>query len=289
MNWIIYALLMFLASNIYYAFIKRIQALGVDRRVYMAANFTLPTLVFLIITLSRNLSLGLPVSFLVGIFLVALLFNTVGSILSYFAIQEAPNAGYSLVIQKGYAVYTAFAAVWLFGAELPLEKLGAVFLVIIFSGLILIDPKAKRDANPGGVRWIIFSFIAFFCFGSNSLAAKYYFEAGVHPIIYLFWVIMFTALIAWVDLIKNRTETDYRLNRLQLKNVLLMAVAVTGFYLFKQFSDVTAPNIGYSNAINTSSNAAFTLVSAYLFKDKLSMRKLIGVLGVVTGLIILML
>ena len=48
-----------------------------------------------------------------------------------------------------------------------------------------------------------------------------------------------------------------------------------------------APNIGYVNAINAASIAAVTVFSALLFKDELTLKKLVGVLGIIFGLIIL--
>jgi len=66
-----------------------------------------------------------------------------------------------------------------------------------------------------------------------------------------------------------------------------MGISVTFFYYFKQVSEVTSPNIGYVGAINAASNAFYTILVASIFKDALSWRKLLAVLGVTLGLLIL--
>ena len=61
------------------------------------------------------------------------------------------------------------------------------------------------------------------------------------------------------------------------------------FNLATQFAFKTSPNIGYVNIINTASITAITLLSTIFFKDKLTLEKIIGVIGVTLGLILLLL
>jgi uncharacterized membrane protein len=49
-----------------------------------------------------------------------------------------------------------------------------------------------------------------------------------------------------------------------------------------------APNVGYVNAINAASISMVTVFAVILFKDELTLRKAVGVLGVTTGLILLL-
>jgi len=71
--------------------------------------------------------------------------------------------------------------------------------------------------------------------------------------------------------------------------LLSIGFSVTFFYYFKIVSEVAAPNIGYVNAINTASNAFYTVLVALIFKDHLSVKKFLAVLGVTAGLILLVL
>ncbi len=49
-----------------------------------------------------------------------------------------------------------------------------------------------------------------------------------------------------------------------------------------------APNPGYVNAINAGSISFVTILAVLLFKDELSKRKALGVLGVSAGLLLLL-
>jgi uncharacterized membrane protein len=49
-----------------------------------------------------------------------------------------------------------------------------------------------------------------------------------------------------------------------------------------------APNVGYVNAINAASISMVTVFAVILFKDELTPKKAIGVLGVTAGLILLL-
>ena len=60
-----------------------------------------------------------------------------------------------------------------------------------------------------------------------------------------------------------------------------------GFNYGMQQGFVTAPNIGYINAMNASSIGLVVIGAAIFFHDDLSGRKLIGVIGVIAGLIFL--
>jgi uncharacterized membrane protein len=50
-----------------------------------------------------------------------------------------------------------------------------------------------------------------------------------------------------------------------------------------------APNVGFVNAANAASISLLTLASAYFFKDELTVKKMLGILGVTAGLLLLFL
>lgn len=66
-----------------------------------------------------------------------------------------------------------------------------------------------------------------------------------------------------------------------------MGTSVSFFYYFLQIPEVIGPNLGYVSAINTASNAFYTILVALIFKDHLSLKKFLAVLGVTAGLILL--
>ena len=69
--------------------------------------------------------------------------------------------------------------------------------------------------------------------------------------------------------------------------LFLIGILSAAFNYFMQLGFQLAPNIGYINAINASSIAGVTLFSALIFKDELTKRKFIGIIGVTLGLILL--
>lgn len=66
-----------------------------------------------------------------------------------------------------------------------------------------------------------------------------------------------------------------------------MGITTGLFNLTMQYAYEYTPNVGYVNIINTASIGAITVLSAILFREKLGMNKLIGVLGVTAGIILL--
>ena len=49
-----------------------------------------------------------------------------------------------------------------------------------------------------------------------------------------------------------------------------------------------APNVGYVNAVNAASIAGVAVLASIFFKDELTRRKLLGILGVTVGLLLLL-
>jgi uncharacterized membrane protein len=69
----------------------------------------------------------------------------------------------------------------------------------------------------------------------------------------------------------------------------MIGVFGASFNYFMQVGFNLAPNVGFVNAANAASISLLTLMSAIIFKDELTLRKLVGVVGVTVGLLILFL
>jgi uncharacterized membrane protein len=82
--------------------------------------------------------------------------------------------------------------------------------------------------------------------------------------------------IAWKTVSKN-----------QLITLLLIGVFGASFNYFMQIAFSLAPNVGYVNAANAASISLLTLMSSIFFKDELTPKKTIGILGVTAGLLLL--
>lgn len=289
MNWIISSILMMLSSIVYYVIIRYAQRQGIPNKAYMFANFSIPAFFFYWFATSQNQSITIPLVFIGLIFIQSFFLSYLGSVVSFKAIQNAPNAGYSLVIQKSYAVYTSIAAIFLFGSELSLIKFIAIGLVLISSAVLSIPPSISKIKKVNFL-WVFLSFIAFFCYGTSALVTKYIYMQGIPSAVILFWITFFVSLFSLIDLAVHRAEVRFSLKTTRHYVLLfLIGFSVTFFYYFKQVSEVTAPNIGYVGAMNTASNGIYTLVIAYLFKEHLTWKKLATVIAIIVGILVIIL
>ena len=84
-------------------------------------------------------------------------------------------------------------------------------------------------------------------------------------------------------------KTKLALSKNQFLILLGIGVSAALFNLFMQEGYKYAPNPGYVAAINTSSIMSLTVLSALIFKDSLSLKKVAGILGVIVGLLIIIL
>lgn len=287
MNWIITSFLMFASSIVYYLIIKKAQINKIDNKLYMVVNFSIPAFLFLFFNIRNGLNIFISPWSIIFIFLASFIFSFIGSAISYNAISIAPNAGYSLVIQKSYAIFTSFAAIYLFRSSLAPVKFFAILLIVFSTGIISVSKGKKLSLE--NYCWVVYSFISFFCFGGISLFNKYMVTQGLPPTVVLFWTMVFVSLISFIDLKINKTKVPFKANLENWITLFSIGFSVTFFYYFKIISEVASPNIGYVNAINTASNAFYTILVALIFKDHLSWKKFIAVVGVTAGLILLVL
>jgi len=209
MDWIFYSAVMFVGSVVYYLLVKKVQDLGVDRYLYMATTSIVPAIAYALIGLIDGQSFIMsPLGFLI-IFINAAFLNYFGSITGFIGIKTAPNAGYSVIIQKSYAIYTSILAVFLFDSELPFYKVLAILIILFFTGLIVIE-RSNEKFKIG--KWVVYSFIAFLLFGGTTIAAKYAAKIGEDPNIFLFWVMLVTASISIVEALRNKSKITIKLN-----------------------------------------------------------------------------
>lgn len=282
MNWIVFSLLMFVFSNALYLLIRKAQIEKVETSVYSIPLFFIPAIFYFILALFTRtpLIISFPQFFL--IIVAALFWSYLGNYFSQKGILYAPNPGYSLTLQKSYVILTTVAAFFLFASELSFTKVIGVLIIIGFSALISIS-KGKKEAQ---IKWVMFSLGAHLCFAFGSLISKHFLNIGLKPYTYLFYI---TAIVSVLNYLESRVKkTNFSLSKYQCFVMLGIGISATFFNLFMQLGYKYSPNPGYVASVNTSSVMSLTLLSAALFKDSLSMKKLIGILGVLVGLIIIL-
>jgi len=292
MDWLIYSGIMFVFSISYYLILRSLQRQGMPSAVNMLMMFLPAVPLYIIIILAEKINLVLSLWHLSIIFIATYLFSYLGNIYSLKGIKEAPNSGYSLIIQKSYAVYTTFAAALLFGSVINAKTVIAILVIIIFSGFILIEKQAPKGSLGKAVSrsWILPTFMAFFLFGNLTLVSKWLLEQGITPIVRGFYLNIFVTGMYAINLfseIKYKGLVVPKINGKQYVQLILLGISCGAFNLAMQYAFNVTPNIGIVSIINTASITPITVFSAILFKESLNLQKIVGIIGVSVGLAIL--
>lgn len=285
MSWITSSILMFISSIVFYLSVKKLQMLGVDKRIYTAANYAFPTVVFFVLAVIYQLPLLYSIVLLVSFVVFRAVLNYIGTIAGYKSMEGAPNAGYSLIIQKSYAVYTLFAAVILYGSEVSWYKFVLSGFILLCAAVVAYQ-KGKK-VNRINYQWVIYAVVAMVCFGTTSLSSKYFAQQGISTIPQLFWVSIATLALTGADIVRVRTKKQMMDGKIWALLVIL-GISVSGFYFFKLTAEIAAPNLGYVGTINAASNAVYTILVAILFGDHLSWKKFLAVGGMTAGIVLLL-
>jgi len=274
-----YSLLIFVASNVLYLLIRAAQKQGIAISFYSIFFFLVPAVTYFAATRLLGISLVVSGGELLLILGAGLVWSYAGNFFSQKGIALAANPGYSLVIQKSAAVFTTIAAVFLFGAQFDLSKFTAILLIL---GMILFMNLGERAKQSAGRNWLLFSVLANLCFTFGQLISKHFLNLGLEPLVYLFYINSLVALLNAGQFFRRHKLHRHRLRQLRL--LLGIGLASVVFNLSMQVAFRAAPNIGYVAAINVASIMSITLLSALLFGDELSRRKVAAMAGVMLGL-----
>lgn len=286
MSWITASLLMFFSSVIAYLFTRKATLTHLSTEIINLATFFVPLLLYVPIAVTKGITLSISPFYLSLIFVLAFFCSYITNVTSLKSIKYAPNPGYSLILSKSYVVFTAIVAVIFFKSPFTLKSAIAILIIIGFSALVMIGKtKSHKHSNP---LWLPYAFVSFFGWGMLSIGTKYLFNIGINVYQRLVYIAVFVSIFILIEMFFRKTKVI----NITLSNIfLLLAIGIFAafFNFFQMIAINLAPNIGYVNAVNASSISLLTLLSAVFFKDDLSVKKIIGVLGVIGGLILLLL
>lgn len=284
MNWILASILMFLSSVVLYLCVRKSNSLKTPQQLNNLAMFLIPAIVYLLLTVNSSTRFALkPLEYLI-IIIQSIFFSYLGNVFSLKGIEYSPNPGYSLIISKSYVVFTAIASIFIFNAPLTMKSVIAIALIIIFSALITID--IGKDKTSSNRLWLPYTVGAFFCWGLLALSSKYLLNLGV-PILtrLIYSMIVVTVLI--IGEMKIKKINALLISKAQLITLIMIGIFGSSFNYFMQVGFNLAPNVGYVNAANAASISLLTLMSAFIYKDELTIKKMIGIAGVTAGLLFL--
>ncbi len=285
MSWIAYSLLMFFSSVLLYLTVRKSSLIKTPAYLTNLAMFAIPLIAYVVIGMIKASNLSISVWQVLVLLVAAVVFAYGGNKASLHAIDTAPNPGYSLVLSKSYVLFTTLVAVTLLGADITIRKIMAILIIVGFSAVIMINPKgAKKVKNE---KWIVLSFGAFFAWGMLSLSSKYLFNNGVDTITFLIYLYaLVTFCIIFIDKVRISKIREIS----NTAKILLLGTGVfSTLFNLGQFEAIKlAPNVGYVNAINAASISMVTVFAVVLFKDELTFKKAVGILGVTAGLVLLL-
>lgn len=286
MNWIIASLLMFCSSVALYLCIRKSNTLNTPQQLNNLAMFFIPVIVYITLTVKTPTNFILkPFEYLL-IVIQGIFFSYFGNVFSLKGIEYSPNPGYSLIISKSYVVFTAVASVFLFSAPLTAKTVLAIILIVLFSAVITVDKKQNRKTS--NMLWLPYTMGAFFCWGLLALSSKYLLSIGVPILTRLVLSMVITTSLIFGEILYKKIEWKM-LSKDQITTLLLIGIFATCFNYCMQLAINLAPNVGFVNATNAASISMLTLISAFVFRDELTVKKMIGILGVTSGLLLLLL
>lgn len=286
MTWITASILMFISSVALYLGIRKSNDLKTPQQLNNLAMFLIPALVYLFLDVNSKEQFAFtPIVYLI-IFVQAIFFSYLGNVFSLKGINEAPNPGYSLIISRSYVVFTSIASVFLFGALLTAKSIFAIFLILSFSTLIMIDKTKNKEKSNN--KWLGYTIGAFFCAGFSALSSKYLLMLGVPILARLIYSMIIATMVIMIEIGIKKIPV-FSVSKQQVLVLLLIGIFGASFVYFMQVGFDLAPNVGYINAINAGSISLLTLSSAIIFKDELNIKKIVGIFGVTAGLLLLFL
>lgn len=284
MNWIIASILMFLSSVAMYLFVRKSNLLKTPQQLNNLAMFFVPVVMYLLLSVNTSTRFALKPFEYFLILIQAVFFSYFGNVFSLKGIEYSPNPGYSLIISKSYVVFTAVASIFIFNAPLTVRSGIAIIVIIAFSALIMVGKS--KTVTKSNTLWLPYTLGAFFCWGLLALSSKYLLNAGVPIFTRLIYTMIIVSAIILGE-IKIRRIPVFTITKLQLIVLVMIGLFSTSFNYYMQVGFNVAPNIGYVNAVNAASISLLSLMSAFLFNDDLSIKKLIGIAGVTAGLFVL--
>jgi len=287
MDWVILSFGVILVASANCLVARKLLVKGISGALINLINFFACFVFFLLFAALSGKQLVIPFSDLAAVIILSVFFNYIGNVFYMKSIAGAPNPGYGLTIIKSNVIMTTLLAALFLRSEISIKNVLAIIIVLVFMALVFFDNSAKSKSRSGG-KWILPSVAAFFCFSFYTLSIKYLLERGVDSTVFLVYMCGASAAIFYFEAKKARGKIfDVGAN----SNFFLMfgAIASIAGTIFFTEAVKVAPNPGYVGAFDAASSAVVVLGAAWLFKDHLSRSKLVGVLGVLSGLIVLLL
>lgn len=280
MNWVIAALIVFVSSTVLYLTLRKINE--VNDEIKNLTLFLPPGLFLFFYSLIKRISFNINTRDLLLIILISF-FLWLGNVFMLKSVKRAPNPGYTVLIGKSYVAMTVLLSPLIFGSFISPASVILVLLILFFLSLILIDKKTKGKMVDNS--WVTYAFATLIFWGLQALLTVG--MKNIDPIILLMYLAFFSSLMIGGEMVIKKVSLAPIKRNLFWLMLLGASGLLFGFFIITGYR--IAPNPGFMDAANASSVAAITLFSAWFFKDEITLKKGVGIVGALVCLILLLL
>lgn len=217
------------------------------------------------------------------IFIFTMNFNVI-------AMSKGP-IGYTILIFQLNMLITMGVSLIFYGETIsPLQIIGISLLILTF---YIGSTASATGSRKMTLKWLMFALLAFLGGGSLGVLVKthQYLFPGQYMVSYLVIGFLTAAVTAGVLIIIRRMKHGDSIHTIRHKNVayLVLAAGITtavGNYLFVKMVSVV-PTVVLFPVINGTQIILMTIVSVFIFKEKLTFRAILGILiGVIAVVLI---
>jgi len=281
MNWIVLAILLFVISTVMYLTFRKLSLLQTKSEIQNLTLFLPSAVILFVYNLLNKFNLTLNFREIITVFLGSL-FIWAGNVMLLKSIKSSPNPGYTVLIGKSYVILTVLLSPILFGSMLTLKSLVLIGFILFFMSLILIEKKNSKQLAKS--EWILPAFLAFLFWGIMSLLLISMKNSSLTTEVIIMYLSIFSSLIIGVEMIFRKVP--FKPVKSHSPWLVILGLVGLFFNVMIMAGYKVAPNPGYMDAVNASSVAAITLFSSLIFKDEITLKKAIGIGGVIFCLIL---
>ena len=283
MNWIIVALIVFISSTLLYLTLRKVRSFNLSDEIQNLSFFLLSAVSLFIYNLFQHFNFRIHLYEILATFLVAV-FLWIGNTFLLKSLKTTPNPGLTVLIAKSYLIITTLLSPLLFGSIITVKSVLSIGLILFFLSLMLIEKKKIQTSNKTG--WLPYACITFVMWGVQALILMSIKGSLLNSSVILMLVSIFYCLIVITEILIKR------ISFMPVKRywfwIILISIAAMCSNLFVIIGYRVAPNPGFIDSANAASVAAIAVLAYIFFKDHLTVKKGVGIIGVCVGLILLL-
>lgn len=146
------------------------------------------------------------------------------------------------------------------------------------------ENKIKKKIAKFSNSWILYSLVAMLC--TTGIYLIYKFTSNkIHPDLLLFYIFLIDIILLTFLVLKEKFSL--RVSFWQFVILFIASIVAVMTNIISVVSIRIAPNPGYFSAISSASIVIVTILSFVIFKSEINIRKFLGIMLTVIGLVIL--